>query len=63
MLAEEVGGIVAQRGDRIIDEGESAFGIQLVDDVGKGMHEILVALLRTLMPPAKRLFRAMRARK
>ena len=45
MLAEEVGGSVAQRGDGVVDEGESAFRIQLVDDVGKGMDEVLVAPL------------------
>ncbi len=46
MLAEEIGGSVAQGGDGIVDEGESAFGVQLVDDVGKGMDQVLVALLQ-----------------
>ena len=45
MLADEVGGLVAEEADGVVDEGEAALGIQLVDDVGQGMHEVLVAPL------------------
>ena len=45
MLADEVGGIVAEEADGIVDEGEASLGIQLVDDVGQGVDEVLVAPL------------------
>jgi hypothetical protein len=44
VLADEVFGLVSEKLHRLVDEGEYAFGTQLVDDIRQGLDEILVAL-------------------
>ena len=55
VLAKEIGGLVAEEPHGIVDEGKAPRGVELVDDVGQGVHEVLVSPLEGREPPAEAL--------